>query len=265
MRKAQKDGTGISHKPPSNLSADGMDAWYLQQKQRELEMRKRRQEAEALLRGYRMAALPRGTTLKTFGSPMSAVSEALDDPDCNSVYSSAPRRHTIHAGDMPQHLLPPLSVSSKRGLISEFDNESDAGCDLKTPTRNGSYMQGNSSYSGGVVFAAIEELEEKKTENDHVKYQGRHSLPGRHIMDTPHPMEEKMHNNGLLPETIWRDFISNGKLYESNTMPGKSMEEINLSQIRFFLILQNLEQNSVLRKEGITSTPRMRALVLTEL
>ena len=149
-----------------------------------------------------MSAIPRGSSMKAFGSPMSAVSEALDDPDCHSVYSNTPRRHTIHAGDMPQHLLPP--GSSKRGLISEFDNECDADCELKTPPRD-------SSYSHGAVMSAKEKLEEKKTELDPVQYRGRHSLPGRRMMETPHPMEEKVENKAFLPETIWRDFISSGK------------------------------------------------------
>jgi putative glutathione S-transferase len=42
------------HQPPSNISSSaGMDAWYLQQRQREKEMRQRRIEAEEILRGYR--------------------------------------------------------------------------------------------------------------------------------------------------------------------------------------------------------------------
>ena len=41
------------HQPPSNLSQDGMDAWYRQQRQRQQELRQRRKEAEAILRGYR--------------------------------------------------------------------------------------------------------------------------------------------------------------------------------------------------------------------
>lgn len=40
-------------KPPTNLTADGMDAWYMMQRNREKEMKQRRQEAEQLLRGYR--------------------------------------------------------------------------------------------------------------------------------------------------------------------------------------------------------------------
>ena len=48
----------FSHKAPTNLSADGMDAWYLQQRQKERELRLRRKEAEAILRGYRGTANP---------------------------------------------------------------------------------------------------------------------------------------------------------------------------------------------------------------
>lgn len=46
------------HKPPSNLSADGMDAWYLLQRQKERELKARRKEAEDILRGYRGTANP---------------------------------------------------------------------------------------------------------------------------------------------------------------------------------------------------------------
>jgi putative glutathione S-transferase len=41
------------HKPPSNLSSDGMDAWYMLQRQKERELKARRKEAEMILRGYR--------------------------------------------------------------------------------------------------------------------------------------------------------------------------------------------------------------------
>ena len=41
------------HQPPSHLSADGMDAWYLQQRQRERDLKARRREAENILRNYR--------------------------------------------------------------------------------------------------------------------------------------------------------------------------------------------------------------------
>jgi glutathionyl-hydroquinone reductase len=52
----------VSHKPPSTMSTDGMESWYLQQKNREREMRQRRREAEAILRGYRGDAGVVGTS-----------------------------------------------------------------------------------------------------------------------------------------------------------------------------------------------------------
>lgn len=102
----------FSHKPPSNITADGMDAWFYQQKQREKELRERRREAEELLRGYRggreslgglsTQACPRDSlvidgmthsriTVDTTGFPSSdhnppslrastSASESLDDP-----------------------------------------------------------------------------------------------------------------------------------------------------------------------------------------
>jgi len=213
MRKAQKDGTGISHKPPSNLSADGMDAWYLQQKQREMELRKRRQEAEALLRGYRMSAstLPsRSSMSKGFGSPLSNVSETLDDPDCHSVYSMGNTPHRRHTMQL-------LASASKRGLVTEFDKEDQNGTDntqeddLKTP-------KGHHSYSNGMNYSGRVKLEEKKIEDEPGtagRYRGRHSLPGRGFGETPLPGEEKIAPQAFLPETIWRDFISSGKFARS--------------------------------------------------
>lgn len=86
--------------PPANLSRDGVDAWYSQQKQRELEMKKRRQEAENLLRGYRSSYIPNkekkeGTELVKVKSlsqkafSMALVREAMADPD-SDVYEHPP-------------------------------------------------------------------------------------------------------------------------------------------------------------------------------
>jgi len=53
MRDKNKSG-GSKTRPPAHISSDGYDAWYMQQKAREREIRKRRKEAEAILHGYRM-------------------------------------------------------------------------------------------------------------------------------------------------------------------------------------------------------------------
>jgi hypothetical protein len=81
--------------PPPNLSAGGMDAWYMQQKERERETARRRQEAESLLRGYRMGFTPgqetpsigrksapaRTRSLSEKATSMNKVGEAMADPD----------------------------------------------------------------------------------------------------------------------------------------------------------------------------------------
>lgn len=54
QKNASKKGT-IKPTPPQGLSSGDLDSWYTQQKQRELEARKKREEAEAILRGYRGA------------------------------------------------------------------------------------------------------------------------------------------------------------------------------------------------------------------
>ena len=105
MRDKSHQRFSFHNPPPSNLSADGMDAWYHKQKQREQELRQRRLEAEQLLRGYRGGAgdyrrlsgiSHASLSVRTHGrdvfsptgalidsTPMSTVSqlsEALDDP-----------------------------------------------------------------------------------------------------------------------------------------------------------------------------------------
>ena len=76
----------VLHRPPSNLTSDGMDAWYLYQKQRERELRERRKEAEEILRGYRGSLDPSsnnhnsGRLSLTGGTSPRSLSEALDDP-----------------------------------------------------------------------------------------------------------------------------------------------------------------------------------------
>lgn len=98
MRDKQKAQQAAA--PPANLSRDGMDAWYSQQKQREQEMKKRRQEAESLLRGYRSSYIPNkekkeGTetlkikSLSEKATSLAVVREAMADPD-SDIYEHPP-------------------------------------------------------------------------------------------------------------------------------------------------------------------------------
>jgi hypothetical protein len=90
-------------KPPANLSSDGMDAWYLQQRKREQELKKRRQEAENLLRGYRTSYIPNTkdnfatirpplTKMKSTSEKatnLTKIREVMADPD-SDIYEQRP-------------------------------------------------------------------------------------------------------------------------------------------------------------------------------
>ena len=89
MRDKQKAQQAAA--PPAHLSRDGMDAWYSQQKKREQELKKRRKEAESLLRGYRSSYVPgkekrddpsmRVKSLSEKATSLTKVGEAMADPD----------------------------------------------------------------------------------------------------------------------------------------------------------------------------------------
>ena len=76
-----------------------MDAWYLQQKRRETEMKQRRQEAENMLRGYRSSYIPnaagremkgpaRTKSLSEKATSLTKVGEAMADPD-SDIYEKS--------------------------------------------------------------------------------------------------------------------------------------------------------------------------------
>eukprot|EP00563_Minutocellus_polymorphus_P004057 CAMPEP_0181043656 /NCGR_PEP_ID=MMETSP1070-20121207/12835_1 /TAXON_ID=265543 /ORGANISM="Minutocellus polymorphus, Strain NH13" /LENGTH=514 /DNA_ID=CAMNT_0023122021 /DNA_START=10 /DNA_END=1554 /DNA_ORIENTATION=+ len=54
QKNASKKGT-VQPTPPSDLSSGELDSWYSQQKAKQAEARRKREEAEAILRGYRGA------------------------------------------------------------------------------------------------------------------------------------------------------------------------------------------------------------------
>lgn len=52
MRDKQHE-RNMLHNPPSTVGADGVSAWYNQQRKRDEELRRKRKEAEEMLRNYR--------------------------------------------------------------------------------------------------------------------------------------------------------------------------------------------------------------------
>lgn len=76
-KQHQRESVGA----PAGLTNDGMNAWYLQQRQREKELRQRRREAAELLRGYRGGSIDayRRTSRGTAFSPGSTVACGTDN------------------------------------------------------------------------------------------------------------------------------------------------------------------------------------------
>lgn len=164
----------ITHKPPSNISADGMDSWYMQQRKREQELRKRRKEAEELLRGYR--------GFGGYSTPTSqAGSENLVDPSGMS--------YNTYSNDISQVTTCFENLDSEvanKGFEREYESVSD---------------QQNS----GV-------LEEKKEMDDSLDFREKldSTRPTKQvsIRPVPPPLAIPTMNNDAASETVWRDFIS---------------------------------------------------------
>ena len=185
------------HKPPSNISADGMDSWYMQQRKREQELRLRRKEAEALLRGYRGYG---------FSTPTSQGSENLDDPSVvshtNGFFGSPPIRPISTRSDDGKRLPP-----------RQFDKSP-----ARTAPRNGDVAE--EKKDGDEVKP---EQEKEPVTQDAAVPMTKNQAPAPLIIPSLEP---------YVPETLWRDFVSSmpgakfpaeaGRyhLYVSNACPG---------------------------------------------
>lgn len=100
----------LSHRPPTAMTTDGMESWYFQQKQKERELRQRRREAEAILRGYR------GDVNSAYGQRGNRRDSSASDSALNYDELSSPKgtRHSLG----PNMLGTPTSLTS--GINSEY-------------------------------------------------------------------------------------------------------------------------------------------------
>jgi hypothetical protein len=164
MRDKSKGSQTVIPKPPADLSGAGVDAWYMQQKQRELDLRKRRQEAESLLRGYRATydgmTMPGGNHRDDellspsggrymFTSPntRAMMRETIEDPD-SDVYEQRQRaigklniiEHGHHAEQQQQQF--GSHVKSKHGTTTDVrDDDSCAKAPRMKETMNSAQKQ----------------------------------------------------------------------------------------------------------------------------
>lgn len=71
-----------THKPPAGLNADGMDAWYLEQRKKEQEIRKKRHEAETILRSYRSSyTMGNVPSPRSVGGGLEQADALFEDPN----------------------------------------------------------------------------------------------------------------------------------------------------------------------------------------
>ena len=102
MREAQQKRERL-HQPPSNLNADGMDAWFLRQRKEEQEMRNRRREAETILRNYR-GGNNNGAAGSGAAGRSSLDSQKSGGSTTATVTTTTPRHSSArseHGSDMP--------------------------------------------------------------------------------------------------------------------------------------------------------------------
>lgn len=167
----------ISHQPPSHLSSDGVDAWYMQMKSREKELRQRRKEAEDILRGYRGTAeaagfAPNGKDGRfSLDTPRSVFSENLQDPTFNL------QEDVYKAGEGKYDEGRPPSTRSSADHRSNWSPSSSR--------------------------------EEKKSEENNwgsKHLERRQQFPFSPPLDEPEAMQLQ-NSDEFVPETIWRDFI----------------------------------------------------------
>jgi putative glutathione S-transferase len=151
-----------------------MDSWYLQQRQREKDLRLRRQEAEALLRGYRSGSY--SSQRSSFGG---RPSEHLDDP--LSFTKEQPKEEES------------TNETAQVNLLGHMEKEGEEKDDCK-PYNSRDFPQ---------VVSATTSEEEKRLDAQ-VVATGRQKKAQKQQMQGRTSSESANRPK----ETIWRDFIT---------------------------------------------------------
>jgi len=187
----------FSHQPPSNLNSAGMDAWFLQQKQREQELRERRREAEALLRGYRGGRESLGPTARGRESLASTAPAAggwerspVPSNDSNGSDAHSQKINVDTTGFPAANNNVPSLRSTTSGASDSLD---DPRSFFKTPP------------------AEIKEapfIEEKKSAELRDALPHIHSGEDGSTFGAPPNGNATTATNNSEPPTVWLDFIS---------------------------------------------------------
>jgi putative glutathione S-transferase len=201
-----------SHNAPTTMTADGMDAWYYQQRQREKDLRLRRKEAEALLRGYRGGGAGGGGRPSMGGGRDSlGAGDKLNYSDHLQQLWGASNSNSNSDLGASEHLDDPRNFSKrqqqqqeKRDLEEQHQRRASVnllGHMEKEGEEKDEIMGRNARDFPGVVQSSTSE-EERKLDAQ-VGAMGRRKKEAERIADANAKAEAQV------PETVWRDFITN--------------------------------------------------------
>jgi hypothetical protein len=232
MRDESRRKEGFEHKAPNHVTSDGMDGWYMMQRNQEKELRLRRQEAEKLLRGYRgpyfsgedsPAWSPRShrTSRSSFGL---AISESLVDPATEKRRQTTLPRIEHHFDDSFQ----PTRIHADRKTLDPAQ--------IQLFENSGREREGGMGYDydGRSIFR-----ENRNKDDESFFPESREPAPS---VDSPRVIDSTQSRGDMTPssvrksifsidsrdrednsrtsfpaempdiqETIWREFISSGK------------------------------------------------------
>lgn len=201
----QSNQRQVSHNPPKSLTADGMDAWYLAQRHREKELRLRRQEAEALLRGYRSGSGAPGAgggpggARELGGSSSSNMDtlESLDDPRMFTKQQQQQQQDDLdHRRRQSQS-----NTNTNVNLLGDMLKEGEEKDDIINNNGMKPFVIDVDNYP--IVVESTTSEEERKLDAQVAAVGNRKKekaarMSNADFGEIPRP-----------PETIWRDFITN--------------------------------------------------------
>ena len=239
--KSRKEGW--DHAPPSNLSSDGVDAWYMMQRQRQQELKERRKEAAEILRGYR-APYQDDQSIEWGTSPRSSRRARVSFGDAN-LNESLTDPSSPAANKRRQSAMPRMQSDWEQredmdhGTVDRFDFHEGRN---QFPSSRTDFLREQPHYSNEQYDRSVFENPRTLFPDDpnflSPEQRGSFHLNGEQNIDTSasqsrlRDAEEKrrsaMHNPSnepepSVPETVWRDFVSPGECsrFSSSSSYGK--------------------------------------------
>jgi hypothetical protein len=221
-------------KPHAHVTGDGMDGWFMMQRNREKEMKQRRQEAEQLLRGYRGQYITDGVNpafsprhRQGRASLGGGLSESLIDPmtEHKRRQSTMPRlqNHFVVEDGMEERTddnsgrLGPERINFMSGRESCDASQHSTYTSKSYDTRN----TGRSTFREGDGRYPDHEARDPAATMDASRYIDVSSSHGRlsefsagrsgrrsHLSTDSVSVGRELRQ---VPETVWRDFVSPGK------------------------------------------------------